>query len=210
MTKTEWDEVSDKYDLSREFQYAMTATEFFGYVVNFTYHFVVIILLLNLLIAKMSQTYSDIVSHADMEWKYQRTIFLTRFMDYNEFFVPPFNVLPRLQFLPDALRGLYFKCLTPRQRKAISSLCCCNKNLFFRKQNAEVGAYIEGGAGTKQEAEAEETKDSQEEAEKELLMTENQKKIYHKFENNLHRRFLHRPLENRCPKCDDQSADVLD
>merc|ERR1739838_1120789 len=98
LKQEEWDALSDKYDLKKEFQYEMSATEFFGYLVFFVYHFVTIVLLMNLLIAKMSQTYADIFQNADMEWKYQRTMFLTRFMDHSEILTPPFNLLPRLNY----------------------------------------------------------------------------------------------------------------
>ena len=109
MTQEQWDNVSEVQGLSTNFTGGLTATEFFGYTVDYLYHLIVMILLLNLLIAKMSQTYSDICNNADLEWKFQRTAFLRRFMDYHEFLTPPFNLIPRLNLWREVWQGLVRK-----------------------------------------------------------------------------------------------------
>ena len=67
ITKEGFEKVIQDYGLSRNFEKNLQLiTEIFGYFIVWMYHMVMIVLLLNLLIAMMSQSYSDIQSNADL------------------------------------------------------------------------------------------------------------------------------------------------
>ncbi|XP_071965534.1 short transient receptor potential channel 4-like [Antedon mediterranea] len=70
-------------------------TEVAGMGMYSLYHVFAIVVLLNLLIAMMSNTYTKIEEDADIEWKYARSRLWLEYFDDNITIPPPFNLLPR-------------------------------------------------------------------------------------------------------------------
>ena len=67
LTKDDLESILREFGLSPEFRKNLQlVTEIFGYFIVWMYHMVMIVLLLNLLIAMMSQSYSDIQANADL------------------------------------------------------------------------------------------------------------------------------------------------
>ncbi|XP_071964472.1 short transient receptor potential channel 3-like [Antedon mediterranea] len=78
-----------------------------GFIMYSAYHVISIIVLLNLLIAMMSDTYAKIENDADIEWKFARSKLWLEYFDMDKVVPPPFNLLPRphkiAQFLKSRL-----------------------------------------------------------------------------------------------------------
>ena len=68
--------------VSEEFSHCM------GYIMWAAYQVITVILLINILIAMMNTTYSQIWENADMEWKYSKSFYQVEFLS-NEAIVPP-------------------------------------------------------------------------------------------------------------------------
>ncbi|XP_033123673.1 short transient receptor potential channel 4-like [Anneissia japonica] len=71
------------------------ATEIAGMGMYSLYHVFAIVILFNLLIAMMSNTYTNIEEDADIEWKYARSQLWMEYFDDSIIVPPPFNLLPR-------------------------------------------------------------------------------------------------------------------
>ncbi|XP_063613764.1 transient-receptor-potential-like protein, partial [Penaeus indicus] len=69
-------------------------TRFWSMLMFGSYSVINIIVLLNLLIAMMSSSYSFIVEHADTEWKFARTKLWMSYFEVGNTLPPPFNILP--------------------------------------------------------------------------------------------------------------------
>ncbi|XP_058788696.1 transient-receptor-potential-like protein isoform X2 [Phymastichus coffea] len=69
-------------------------TRFWGLLMFGSYSVINVIVLLNLLIAMMSNSYSIIEEHADTEWKFARTKLWMSYFEEGGTLPPPFNVLP--------------------------------------------------------------------------------------------------------------------
>ncbi|CAB0038807.1 unnamed protein product [Trichogramma brassicae] len=74
-------------------------TRFWGLLMFGSYSVINVIVLLNLLIAMMSNSYSIIEEHADMEWKFARTKLWMSYFEDAGALPPPFNVLPQPKLL---------------------------------------------------------------------------------------------------------------
>ncbi|XP_077863895.1 short transient receptor potential channel 4-like [Saccoglossus kowalevskii] len=78
--------------------------EVVGYILYGAYHLIAIIVLLNILIAMMSNTYTRIDEDADMQWKYSRSqLWITYFGDENTIHAP-FNIIPTSSTLMKFIR----------------------------------------------------------------------------------------------------------
>ncbi|XP_077983378.1 short transient receptor potential channel 4-like [Glandiceps talaboti] len=69
-------------------------TEMVGQTLYALYHVIAIVVLLNILIAMMSNTYTQIEQDADIEWKYSRSRLWLRYYDKSSALAPPFNMFP--------------------------------------------------------------------------------------------------------------------
>lgn len=64
-----------------------------------SYSVINVIVLLNLLIAMMSNSYTVIVEHSDVEWKFARTKLWMSYFDDCGTLPPPFNIFPQPKIL---------------------------------------------------------------------------------------------------------------
>uniref|UniRef100_A0A9J8A625 Transient receptor potential cation channel, subfamily C, member 5a n=1 Tax=Cyprinus carpio carpio TaxID=630221 RepID=A0A9J8A625_CYPCA len=69
-------------------------TEFVGATMFGTYNVISLVVLLNMLIAMMNNSYQLIADHADIEWKFARTKLWMSYFDEGGTLPPPFNVIP--------------------------------------------------------------------------------------------------------------------
>lgn len=64
-----------------------------------SYSVINVIVLLNLLIAMMSNSYAAIDEHSDTEWKFARTKLWMSYFDDSATLPPPFNIFPTVKLL---------------------------------------------------------------------------------------------------------------
>uniref|UniRef100_A0A3Q2XVA1 Transient receptor potential cation channel, subfamily C, member 4a n=1 Tax=Hippocampus comes TaxID=109280 RepID=A0A3Q2XVA1_HIPCM len=69
-------------------------TEFVGATMFGTYNIISLVVLLNMLIAMMNNSYQHIADHADIEWKFARTKLWMSYFEEGATLPPPFNVVP--------------------------------------------------------------------------------------------------------------------
>ncbi|XP_070555678.1 short transient receptor potential channel 4-like [Ptychodera flava] len=69
-------------------------TENIGHILFAAYNVIAIVVLLNVLIAMMSNTYTRIEEDADMQWKFSRSSLWMSYYDETNTISPPFNVVP--------------------------------------------------------------------------------------------------------------------
>ncbi|XP_015184673.1 PREDICTED: transient-receptor-potential-like protein isoform X2 [Polistes dominula] len=69
-------------------------TRFWGLLMFGSYSIINVIVLLNLLIAMMSNSYAVIEEHADTEWKFARTKLWMSYFEEGDTLPPPFNIFP--------------------------------------------------------------------------------------------------------------------
>ncbi|XP_022823701.1 transient-receptor-potential-like protein isoform X2 [Spodoptera litura] len=69
-------------------------TRFWGLLMFGSYSVINVIVLLNLLIAMMSNSYAMIDEHSDVEWKFARTRLWMSYFEESATLPPPFNILP--------------------------------------------------------------------------------------------------------------------
>jgi len=86
-------------------------TRFWSMLMFGAYSVINIIVLLNLLIAMMSNSYSFIVEHADKEWKFARTKLWMSYFEERSTLPPPFNIIPSVK--------LFTKLCEPNKRKEL-------------------------------------------------------------------------------------------
>ncbi|XP_022302544.2 short transient receptor potential channel 7-like [Crassostrea virginica] len=75
----------------------ITHTEWFGYVIYGLYVFAAIVVLMNLLIAVMSNTFQEVQDERDTEWKFSRTELWMTFIEPGCPVAPPFNIIPSIK-----------------------------------------------------------------------------------------------------------------
>ncbi|XP_075234263.1 transient-receptor-potential-like protein isoform X2 [Lycorma delicatula] len=100
-----------------------TYTRFWGLLMFGSYSVINVIVLLNLLIAMMSNSYAMIEEHADTEWKFARTKLWMSYFEESATLPPPFNVFPTPK--------LIFKLLGIRKKDKLRRLS------LRRKEKAE-------------------------------------------------------------------------
>ncbi|RXG57619.1 Transient receptor potential-gamma protein [Armadillidium vulgare] len=69
-------------------------TRFWGLLMFGSYNVINVIVLLNLLIAMMSNSYSSIIEKCDMQWKFARSKLWMSYFEENDDVPPPFNLIP--------------------------------------------------------------------------------------------------------------------
>ncbi|GIZ03698.1 short transient receptor potential channel 4 [Caerostris extrusa] len=73
-------------------------TEAIGYGMWGMYHFIACLVILNMLIGMMAESYQRVQENADMEWKFACSTLWLSVFDVNCLVPPPFNLLPSLQW----------------------------------------------------------------------------------------------------------------
>lgn len=86
----------------------ITLTEWFGYAIYGLYVFAAIVVLMNLLIAVMSNTFQEVQDERDTEWKFSRTELWMTFIEPGCPVAPPFNIIPSIQNICEALKKLCY------------------------------------------------------------------------------------------------------
>ncbi|XP_057659520.1 transient-receptor-potential-like protein isoform X1 [Diorhabda carinulata] len=76
-----------------------TYTRFWGLLMFGSYSVINVIVLLNLLIAMMSNSYATIDEHSDTEWKFARTKLWMSYFEETGTLPPPFNIFPKPKML---------------------------------------------------------------------------------------------------------------
>ncbi|XP_013398015.1 short transient receptor potential channel 3-like [Lingula anatina] len=108
-------EINDAYVNYIQFSYhkdLYALTEGVGYVLYSLYIIAVAIVLLNMLIAMMSNTFEGVYNDSDVEWKFSRAeLWMTYVKEYSAL-PPPFNILPT------------FRSIIEKIRKACRKMCC--------------------------------------------------------------------------------------
>ncbi|XP_058116819.1 transient-receptor-potential-like protein [Anopheles ziemanni] len=74
-------------------------TRFWGLLMFGSYSVINVIVLLNLLIAMMSNSYAMIEEHSDTEWKFARTRLWMSYFEESSTLPPPFNIFPNMKHL---------------------------------------------------------------------------------------------------------------
>ncbi|KAK3599507.1 hypothetical protein CHS0354_006636 [Potamilus streckersoni] len=90
-------------------------TETIGELLFMAYHGLAIIVLTNMLIAMMSNSFQEIENHADMEWKYARSKLWMGYFDEGSTLPPPFNLIisPKAIFyFLTAVKDIICKCIS--------------------------------------------------------------------------------------------------
>lgn len=82
-------------------------TQTVGNLLYATYHVIAIVVLLNVLIAMMSNTYTRVEMDADIEWKFSRSKLWMSYFDELGTVPPPFNIIPSPKSLYYFLRWLF-------------------------------------------------------------------------------------------------------
>ncbi|XP_070597914.1 short transient receptor potential channel 4 isoform X2 [Erythrolamprus reginae] len=82
-------------------------TEFVGATMFGTYNVISLVVLLNMLIAMMNNSYQLIADHADIEWKFARTKLWMSYFEEGGTLPTPFNVIPSPKSLWYLLRWLW-------------------------------------------------------------------------------------------------------
>ncbi|XP_070534604.1 short transient receptor potential channel 4-like [Ptychodera flava] len=83
-----------------------TSTETFGRLLFAGYNVAAVIILLNLLIALMGTTYTNISEHADMEWKFSRSEMWMDYFRHGATVPTPFNIIPTPKSLVKVMQYL--------------------------------------------------------------------------------------------------------
>lgn len=84
---------------SFELQGIKSYTRFWGLLMFGSYSVINVIVLLNLLIAMMSNSYAMIEQHSDTEWKFARTRLWMSYFEESSTLPPPFNIFPNMKHL---------------------------------------------------------------------------------------------------------------
>ncbi|NWI17206.1 TRPC4 protein, partial [Crypturellus soui] len=82
-------------------------TEFIGATMFGTYNVISLVVLLNMLIAMMNNSYQLIADHADIEWKFARTKLWMSYFEEGGTLPTPFNVIPSPKSLWYLIRWLW-------------------------------------------------------------------------------------------------------
>ncbi|KAG8194405.1 hypothetical protein JTE90_011017 [Oedothorax gibbosus] len=76
-----------------------TYTRFWGLLMFGSYSVINVVVLLNLLIAMMSNSYNIISERSDTEWKFARTTLFMNYFEEGNTLPPPFNIFPTMKHL---------------------------------------------------------------------------------------------------------------
>ncbi|XP_066435971.1 short transient receptor potential channel 5 [Eleutherodactylus coqui] len=91
-------------------------TEFVGATMFGTYNVISLVVLLNMLIAMMNNSYQLIADHADIEWKFARTKLWMSYFDEGGTLPPPFNIIASPKSIWYLCKWIHYQ-LCPGKRK---------------------------------------------------------------------------------------------
>jgi transient receptor potential cation channel subfamily C member 4 len=103
-------------------------TRFWALLLFGSYSVINIIVLLNMLIAMMSNSYTIISERADVEWKFARTMLWISYFEDGDTLPPPFNLFPTMKNIKQFLGIGPSKRLTNSVKVSV-----CFRNLFSRR-----------------------------------------------------------------------------
>uniref|UniRef100_A0A3B3YZ88 Transient receptor ion channel domain-containing protein n=1 Tax=Poecilia mexicana TaxID=48701 RepID=A0A3B3YZ88_9TELE len=108
-------------------------TEFVGATMFGTYNVISLVVLLNMLIAMMNNSYQLIADHADIEWKFARTKLWMSYFDEGGTLPPPFNIIPSPKSFWYLLMWLHNKLCRRGQPPGEASHKCENLREFTER-----------------------------------------------------------------------------
>ncbi|XP_040179804.1 short transient receptor potential channel 5 [Rana temporaria] len=91
-------------------------TEFVGATMFGTYNVISLVVLLNMLIAMMNNSYQLIADHADIEWKFARTKLWMSYFDEGGTLPPPFNIIASPKSIWYLCKWIHYK-LCPHKKR---------------------------------------------------------------------------------------------
>ncbi|KAI4815995.1 hypothetical protein KUCAC02_006116 [Chaenocephalus aceratus] len=100
-------------------------TEFVGSTMFGTYNVISLVVLLNMLIAMMNNSYQHIADHADIEWKFARTKLWMSYFEEGGTLPSPFNILPSPKsvfYLCGWIKTHFFKRTSIKRRETFETL----------------------------------------------------------------------------------------
>ncbi|KAM4664547.1 short transient receptor potential channel 5 [Discoglossus pictus] len=106
-------------------------TEFVGATMFGTYNVISLVVLLNMLIAMMNNSYQLIADHADIEWKFARTKLWMSYFDEGGTLPPPFNIVA-------SPKSIWYLCKWIRYK-----LCPGKHSEDFQKQHENLKTFTE-------------------------------------------------------------------
>lgn len=102
-----------------------TFTEAIGYICFALFEIITVIIILNMLIATMSNTFQRVTDNVDVEWTFGKTLFYVDYMTQTTL-PPPFNLIPTGTGMSSALEWISVFNKNPEGKKAYCSpLHCC-------------------------------------------------------------------------------------
>ncbi|KAM7366553.1 hypothetical protein PAMP_015986 [Pampus punctatissimus] len=108
-------------------------TEFVGATMFGTYNIISLVVLLNMLIAMMNNSYQLIADHADIEWKFARTKLWMSYFDEGGTLPPPFNIIPSPKSIWYLLMWLHNKLCSRGQPPGEDTHKCENLREFTER-----------------------------------------------------------------------------
>ncbi|XP_029535881.1 short transient receptor potential channel 4-like [Oncorhynchus nerka] len=100
-------------------------TEFVGATMFGTYNVISLVVLLNMLIAMMNNSYQHIADHADIEWKFARTKLWMSYFEEGGTLPSPFNIIPSpksIWYLICWIRKHIFKITRPKKTETFGTI----------------------------------------------------------------------------------------
>ncbi|XP_065484071.1 short transient receptor potential channel 4 isoform X2 [Caloenas nicobarica] len=108
-------------------------TEFVGATMFGTYNVISLVVLLNMLIAMMNNSYQLIADHADIEWKFARTKLWMSYFEEGGTLPTPFNVIPSPKSLWYLIRWLWRHLCKKKIRRKPESFGTIGVRAEFRR-----------------------------------------------------------------------------
>ncbi|KAM4627619.1 short transient receptor potential channel 4b [Polymixia lowei] len=100
-------------------------TEFVGATMFGTYNIISLVVLLNMLIAMMNNSYQHIADHADIEWKFARTKLWMSYFEEGGTLPSPFNIIPSpksILYLIEWIKKYMLKKPRPKRHETFGTL----------------------------------------------------------------------------------------
>ncbi|KAM9801697.1 short transient receptor potential channel 4b [Neosynchiropus ocellatus] len=96
-------------------------TEFVGTTMFGTYNVISLVVLLNMLIAMMNNSYQHIADHADIEWKFARTKLWMSYFEEGGTLPSPFNIIPSPKSVIYLVKWINEHVFTRSRRKGLTT-----------------------------------------------------------------------------------------
>ncbi|XP_076002326.1 short transient receptor potential channel 4b [Genypterus blacodes] len=117
-------------------------TEFVGTTMFGTYNIISLVVLLNMLIAMMNNSYQHIADHADIEWKFARTKLWMSYFEEGGTLPSPFNIVPSPKSLIHLIGWIKRDCLKRTIKKNLETFQSLGRraaqNVRFNHEYQEV------------------------------------------------------------------------